>query len=101
MDHLTVGLNSVPQSVVVVRRLQLRQLRATLSKGQTSRSGVFQMCSFLPLRCRLTVWPVCVCRSVVQVWGAVLRPEPGPAVHGDDHTLPVCAQHGRRPAGVE
>ncbi|XP_062288921.1 phospholipid transfer protein C2CD2L isoform X1 [Scomber scombrus] len=33
MDHLSVGLNSVPQSVLV-RRLLLRQLRATLSKGQ-------------------------------------------------------------------
>lgn len=33
MDHLSVGLNSVSQSVLV-RRLLLRQLRATLSKGQ-------------------------------------------------------------------
>lgn len=33
VEHLSVGLNSVPQSVLV-RRLLLRQLRATLSKGQ-------------------------------------------------------------------
>ncbi|XP_061903776.1 phospholipid transfer protein C2CD2L isoform X1 [Entelurus aequoreus] len=33
MEHLSVGLKPVPQSVLV-RRLLLRQLRATLSKGQ-------------------------------------------------------------------
>ncbi|XP_035864569.1 phospholipid transfer protein C2CD2L isoform X4 [Sander lucioperca] len=46
MDHLSVGLNSVPQSVLV-RRLLLRQLRATLSKGQWSRSG--ELCCVLSL----------------------------------------------------
>lgn len=46
MDHLTVGLNSVPQSVLV-RRLLLRQLRATLSKGQWSKSG--ELCCVLSL----------------------------------------------------
>ncbi|XP_037603826.1 phospholipid transfer protein C2CD2L isoform X2 [Sebastes umbrosus] len=46
MDHLSVGLNSVPQSVLV-RRLLLRQLRATLSKGQGSRSG--ELCCVLNL----------------------------------------------------
>lgn len=45
-DHLSVGLNSVPQSVLV-RRLLLRQLRATLSKGQWSRSG--ELCCVLSL----------------------------------------------------
>ncbi|XP_035523162.1 phospholipid transfer protein C2CD2L [Morone saxatilis] len=44
MDHLSVGLNSVSQSVLV-RRLLLRQLRATLSKGQWSRSG--ELCCVL------------------------------------------------------
>nr|XP_046266726.1 phospholipid transfer protein C2CD2L isoform X2 [Scatophagus argus] len=42
MDHLSVGLNSVLQ-----RRLLLRQLRATLSKGQWSRSG--ELCCVLSL----------------------------------------------------
>ncbi|XP_049897300.1 phospholipid transfer protein C2CD2L isoform X3 [Epinephelus moara] len=46
MDHLTVGLNSVPQSVLV-RRLLLRQLRVTLSKGQWSKSG--ELCCVLSL----------------------------------------------------
>ncbi|XP_032390366.1 phospholipid transfer protein C2CD2L isoform X2 [Etheostoma spectabile] len=46
MDHLSVGLNSVPQSVLV-RRLLLRQLRATLSKGQWSKSG--ELCCVLSL----------------------------------------------------
>ncbi|XP_034539583.1 phospholipid transfer protein C2CD2L isoform X2 [Notolabrus celidotus] len=46
MDHLSVGLNSAPQSVLV-RRLLLRQLRATLSKGQWSRSG--ELCCVLNL----------------------------------------------------
>ncbi|XP_039633626.1 phospholipid transfer protein C2CD2L isoform X2 [Perca fluviatilis] len=46
MDHLSAGLNSVPQSVLV-RRLLLRQLRATLSKGQWSRSG--ELCCVLSL----------------------------------------------------
>uniref|UniRef100_A0A8C4D9X4 C2cd2 like n=1 Tax=Dicentrarchus labrax TaxID=13489 RepID=A0A8C4D9X4_DICLA len=46
MDHLSVGLNSVSQSVLV-RRLLLRQLRATLSKGQWSRSG--ELCCVLSL----------------------------------------------------
>ncbi|KAI4813764.1 hypothetical protein KUCAC02_002994 [Chaenocephalus aceratus] len=46
MDHPSVGLNSVPQSVVV-RRLLLRQLTATLSKGQWSRSG--ELCCVLSL----------------------------------------------------
>ncbi|XP_070773902.1 phospholipid transfer protein C2CD2L [Enoplosus armatus] len=46
MDHLSVGLNSVPQSVLV-KRLLLRQLRATLSKGQWSRSG--ELCCVLTL----------------------------------------------------
>ncbi|XP_059208050.1 phospholipid transfer protein C2CD2L isoform X2 [Centropristis striata] len=46
MDHLSVGSNSVPQSVLV-RRLLLRQLRATLSKGQWSRSG--ELCCVLSL----------------------------------------------------
>ncbi|KAK5858375.1 hypothetical protein PBY51_002519 [Eleginops maclovinus] len=46
MDHLSVGLNSVPQSVLV-RRLLLRQLKATLSKGQWSRSG--ELCCVLSL----------------------------------------------------
>ncbi|KAK5917867.1 hypothetical protein CgunFtcFv8_002678 [Champsocephalus gunnari] len=46
MDHPSVGLNSVPQSVVV-RRLLLRQLTATLSKGQWSRSE--ELCCVLSL----------------------------------------------------
>lgn len=46
MDHLSVGLNSVPQSVLV-RRLLLQQLRVTLSKGQWSRSG--ELCCVLSL----------------------------------------------------
>ncbi|XP_026183899.1 phospholipid transfer protein C2CD2L [Mastacembelus armatus] len=46
MDHLSVGLNSVPQSVLV-RQLLLRQLRVTLSKGQWSRSG--ELCCVLSL----------------------------------------------------
>ncbi|XP_023260666.1 phospholipid transfer protein C2CD2L isoform X1 [Seriola lalandi dorsalis] len=46
MDHLSVGLNSVSQSVLV-RRLQLRQFRATLSKGQWSRSE--ELCCVLSL----------------------------------------------------
>ncbi|XP_071317165.1 phospholipid transfer protein C2CD2L isoform X2 [Trachinotus anak] len=46
MDHLSVGLNSASQSVLV-RRLQLRQLSATLSKGQWSRSE--ELCCVLSL----------------------------------------------------
>ncbi|XP_030010083.1 phospholipid transfer protein C2CD2L isoform X2 [Sphaeramia orbicularis] len=46
MDHLSLGLNSVSQSVLV-RRLMLRQLRVTLSKGQWSRSG--EICCVLSL----------------------------------------------------
>ncbi|XP_041657936.1 phospholipid transfer protein C2CD2L isoform X2 [Cheilinus undulatus] len=46
MDHLSLGLNSAPQSVLV-RRLLLRQLRATLSKGHWSRSG--ELCCVLNL----------------------------------------------------
>ncbi|XP_020501835.2 phospholipid transfer protein C2CD2L isoform X1 [Labrus bergylta] len=46
MDHLSVGLNSAPQSVLV-RRLLLRQLGATLSKGHFSRSG--ELCCVLNL----------------------------------------------------
>ncbi|XP_029376002.1 phospholipid transfer protein C2CD2L [Echeneis naucrates] len=46
MDHLSRGLNSVPQSVLVWR-LQLRQLRATLSKGQCSKSE--ELCCVLSL----------------------------------------------------
>lgn len=46
MDHLSVGLNSVSQSVLV-RRLLLRQLRATLSKGHWSTSG--ELCCVLSL----------------------------------------------------
>lgn len=46
MDHLAVGLNSVPQSVLV-RQLLLRQLRVTLSKGQWSKSG--ELCCVLSL----------------------------------------------------
>ncbi|XP_070839849.1 phospholipid transfer protein C2CD2L [Chaetodon trifascialis] len=46
MDHLSVGLNPVPQSVLV-RRLLLRQLRVTLTKGQWSRSG--ELCCVLSL----------------------------------------------------
>lgn len=46
MDHLSVGLNSAPQSVLV-RRLLLRQLSVTLSKGQWSRSG--ELCCVLNL----------------------------------------------------
>ncbi|XP_023135967.2 phospholipid transfer protein C2CD2L isoform X1 [Amphiprion ocellaris] len=46
MDHLSVGLNSVSQTVLV-RRLLLRQLRATLSRGQWSRSG--EVCCILSL----------------------------------------------------
>uniref|UniRef100_A0A8D3ATI2 C2cd2 like n=1 Tax=Scophthalmus maximus TaxID=52904 RepID=A0A8D3ATI2_SCOMX len=46
MDLLSVGLNSVSQSVLV-RRLQLRQLSATLSKGQWSTSE--ELCCVLSL----------------------------------------------------
>ncbi|XP_029303585.1 phospholipid transfer protein C2CD2L isoform X3 [Cottoperca gobio] len=46
MDHQSARLNSVPQSVLV-RRLLLQQLRATLSKGQCSRSG--ELCCVLSL----------------------------------------------------
>uniref|UniRef100_A0A3Q0RS90 C2cd2 like n=1 Tax=Amphilophus citrinellus TaxID=61819 RepID=A0A3Q0RS90_AMPCI len=46
MDRLSVGLNSVSQSVLV-RRLLLRQLRVTLSKGQWSKSG--ELCCVLSL----------------------------------------------------
>ncbi|XP_005735567.1 phospholipid transfer protein C2CD2L isoform X2 [Pundamilia nyererei] len=46
MDSLSVGLNSVSQSVLV-RRLLLRQLRATLSKGQWSKSG--ELCCVVSL----------------------------------------------------
>ncbi|KAM9332140.1 phospholipid transfer protein C2CD2L isoform 2-T2 [Pholidichthys leucotaenia] len=46
MDHLSVGLNSVSQSVLV-RRLRLRQLRVTLSKGQWCKSG--ELCCVLSL----------------------------------------------------
>ncbi|XP_045895444.1 phospholipid transfer protein C2CD2L [Micropterus dolomieu] len=46
MDHLSVGLNSISQSCLV-RRLLLRQLRATLSKGQGSSSG--ELCCVLSL----------------------------------------------------
>lgn len=64
MDRLSVGLNSVSQRVLV-RQLQLRQLKATLSKGQTFSLGV-RSCplSFLLIAEGLTV-PLCVCRSVV------------------------------------
>ncbi|XP_040006010.1 phospholipid transfer protein C2CD2L isoform X2 [Xiphias gladius] len=46
MHHPSVGLNSVSQSVLM-RRLQLQQLRATLSKGQWSRSE--ELCCVLSL----------------------------------------------------
>ncbi|XP_067347616.1 phospholipid transfer protein C2CD2L [Channa argus] len=46
MDHLSVGLNSVSQSVLG-RRLLLRQLNVTLSKGQWSRSE--ELCCILSL----------------------------------------------------
>ncbi|KAM3601779.1 uncharacterized protein V6R79_018863 [Siganus canaliculatus] len=46
LDHLSVGLNSPPQTDLV-RRLLLRQLRVTLSKGQGSRSG--ELCCVLNL----------------------------------------------------
>ncbi|KAL3971188.1 RNA-binding protein 25 [Sarotherodon galilaeus] len=46
MDSLSVAFNSVSQSVLV-RRLLLRQLRATLSKGQWSKSG--ELCCVLSL----------------------------------------------------
>ncbi|KAM4545272.1 phospholipid transfer protein C2CD2L isoform 2-T2 [Odontesthes bonariensis] len=46
VDHLSVGLNSAAQSVLV-RRLLLRQLRVTLNKGQWSRSG--ELCCVLNL----------------------------------------------------
>ncbi|XP_072231093.1 phospholipid transfer protein C2CD2L isoform X2 [Leuresthes tenuis] len=45
-DHLSVGLNSAAQSILV-RRLLLRQLRVTLNKGQWSRSG--ELCCVLNL----------------------------------------------------
>ncbi|XP_068457545.1 phospholipid transfer protein C2CD2L isoform X2 [Clinocottus analis] len=46
VDHLSVRLNSVSQNVLV-KRLMLRQLKATLSKGQWSRSG--ELCCVLSL----------------------------------------------------
>lgn len=46
MDHLSVGPNSVSQSILVTRLL-LRQLSVTLSKGQWSRSG--ELCCVLNL----------------------------------------------------
>ncbi|KAM8897826.1 phospholipid transfer protein C2CD2L isoform 2-T3 [Spinachia spinachia] len=46
MDHLSVGLNSVNQNVLV-KRLMLRQLRATLTKGHWSTSG--ELCCVLSL----------------------------------------------------
>ncbi|XP_029925249.1 phospholipid transfer protein C2CD2L [Myripristis murdjan] len=46
MEHLSVGLNSVSQSIPV-RRLLLRQLRATSHKGQWSRPG--ELCCVLSL----------------------------------------------------
>ncbi|XP_040907073.1 phospholipid transfer protein C2CD2L isoform X2 [Toxotes jaculatrix] len=46
VDHLSVGLNSISQTVLV-RRLQLRQLTVTLSKGQWSRSE--ELCCVLSL----------------------------------------------------
>lgn len=100
MDHLSVGLNSVPQSVLV-RRLLLRQLRATLSKGQIFSLSVR---SFLPCFLLIAEVSLCrcgFCRSVVQIRGAVLCPEPGPTLHGEVDPLPVCAQQPRRPTGME
>uniref|UniRef100_A0A1A8FK66 C2cd2-like n=1 Tax=Nothobranchius korthausae TaxID=1143690 RepID=A0A1A8FK66_9TELE len=46
VDHLSVGANATSHSVLV-RRLLLRQLRVTLSKGQWSRSG--ELCCVLSL----------------------------------------------------
>uniref|UniRef100_A0A1A8LVD8 C2cd2-like n=1 Tax=Nothobranchius pienaari TaxID=704102 RepID=A0A1A8LVD8_9TELE len=46
VDHLSVGVNATSHSVLV-RRLLLRQLRVTLSKGQWSRSG--ELCCVLSL----------------------------------------------------
>ncbi|XP_054611052.1 phospholipid transfer protein C2CD2L isoform X2 [Dunckerocampus dactyliophorus] len=46
VEHLSVGLKPVPQSVLV-RRLLLRQIRATLSKGQ--RCSSVELCCVLSL----------------------------------------------------
>ena len=100
MDHLSVGLNSVPQSILV-RRLLLRQLRVTLNKGQifSLSIGSFPSC-FLLIAGALLCHSV-FCRSVVSVRGAVLCPQPGPTLHREDDPLPVCAQQCQRPAGME
>lgn len=51
MDHLSVGINSAPQSVLV-RRLLLRQLRATLSKGQIFFPQCHIISVWLPADCQ-------------------------------------------------
>lgn len=92
-DHLSVRLNSLNQNVSV-KRLMLRQLRATLNKGRT--------CVFVPehrlISARLpadsrglTVW-LSLRRSLVQIRGAVLCPQPGPTLHREGDMLPACAQ---------
>lgn len=63
MDHLSVGSKSVPPSVLV-RRLQLRQLRVTLSKGRIF--PLLLVWSFLPNFLRLADGVLCRCASTGQ-----------------------------------
>lgn len=100
MDHLSVELNSVSQSILV-RRLQLRQLSVTLSKGQIFSTQRRIISVQLSADCWGLIASLCVCRSVVQIRGAVLHPEPGPTLHREDNPLPACAQQPRHPTGVE
>lgn len=97
MEHLSVGLSSVSQSIPV-RRLLLRQLRATSHKGQRSSLTSTSLPLGLP---PINKMSLCVCRSVVQTRGAVLRPEPGPTRHREENPLPVCPQQPCRLAGME
>lgn len=63
MDHLSVGSKSVPQSVLV-RRLLLRQLRVTLSKGLML--SLLLVRSFLPNLLPLADVVLCRCASTGQ-----------------------------------
>ncbi|KAF6728839.1 C2 domain-containing protein 2-like [Oryzias melastigma] len=80
VDHLSVGLNSASQRVLV-RRLILRQLRVTLSKGQCSRSG--ELCCVLSLdqpgsECRTHFLPIPANPIAVLEWSKDISLELGP-----------------------
>lgn len=95
VDHLSAGLKPAPQTVLA-RRLLLRQLSATLWKGQMLFHRDGSLLSAFPL-----IADASLCRSVVQIGGGVLCPERGPAFHRDDDPLPACAQRQQRSIRVE